>query len=57
LVKAKPDAVCPDGKDVDSGIGTLRSAGTARRVAVGPPTAGGDLEAGVDDGGVDGERH
>jgi hypothetical protein len=45
--------VCPDGKDADAGIGTLRTAGHACRVAVGPPAAGGELEADVDDGGVD----
>jgi hypothetical protein len=49
--------VCPDGKDADAGIGTLRTAGHACRVAVGPPAAGGELEADVDDGGVDGELH
>jgi hypothetical protein len=35
---------CPDGKDADPGIGTLRTAGHAWRVAVGPPAAGGELE-------------
>jgi hypothetical protein len=38
FVKAKPDAVCPEGKDADAGIGTLRIV-DARRIAVGPPAA------------------
>src|SRR6478735_7331623 len=28
FVKAKPDAVCPEGKDADAGIGTRRTVGT-----------------------------
>src|SRR5215207_5283577 len=28
FVKAKPDAVCPDGKDAEPGIGTLRTGAT-----------------------------
>src|SRR4249920_1119028 len=28
FAKAKPDAVCPDGKDAEAGIGALRTLGT-----------------------------
>src|SRR3954451_1569968 len=28
FVKAKPDAVCPEGKDSEAGMGTLRTVGT-----------------------------
>jgi len=37
FVKAKPDAVCPEGKDADAGIGTLRTAGTPAESRSGRP--------------------
>src|SRR3954449_209743 len=45
LVKAKPDAVCPEGKDADVGIGTLRTVGTPAESRSGRPRRAAALRA------------